>query len=147
MRKDAYKRIDALSRFSEGDLELIQKKNSSLSQDVVESQVNSTDNLLTIVYAVDERTNLPTGDIQYLVSDKANPQVKQFILDNLMQDVKSCSNKPVPYDFDDDIMLELSMRDGESVSDYVGRLNSSIERDKWILNEAQRKQPVSSESE
>ena len=57
MRKDAYKRIDALSRFSEGDLELIQKKNSSLSQDVVESQVNSTDNLLTIVYAVDERTN------------------------------------------------------------------------------------------
>lgn len=147
MKKEAYKRIDAFSRFSESDLEHIQKKNSSMLIDVVETQVNATDNLLNVVYAVDERTQLPTGDIQYLVSDKANPQVKQFILDNLMQDVKSSANNPVPYDFDEDIMLELSMRDGESVSDYADRLNTSIERDKWILNEASKQQSIPSDSE
>lgn len=150
MRKDAYKRIDALSNFSD---ELVEKLSAPIeSENVEESSFKPADSLLSLVYKRDERTGLPTGDLSYLVSDKANPEVKQFILDNLMQDVSSAKNISAPAGLSDGDVLALSRNVGESVADYATRLNQSIDRDKWILDNYKKnvqskssKSPVPSE--
>lgn len=142
MRKDAYKRIDALSNFND---ELIEKLSSPVeSEKVEESSLKPADSLLSLVYKRDVRTGLPTGDLNYLVSDKANPEVKQFILDNLLQDVSAAKNVTAPAGLSDDDVLALSRNAGESVADYAARLNQSIDRDTWILSKY--KENVSSKS-
>lgn len=118
-----------------------------LVREYVEKATNAQDSLLELVYQIDERTGLPTGDLQYLVSDKANPQVKEFILANLMQDVSAAKNVAATYKMSDDDILALSMNKGESVEDYVARLNSSIERDVWMINEFNKPVDVPSRSE
>lgn len=140
MKKDSYKRIDAFRRIEDSDF--VEKQ---LDFNDVEESKSPSDSLLKLVYARDERTGLPMGDLQYLVSDKANPQVKEFILQNLMQDVSSAKNVVAKFDLSDDDILALSRNPNESVQDYAARLNSSIERDRWILN--QYKTDVQSKSE
>lgn len=142
MRKDAYKRIDALSTFTD---ELILTLSAPVVNEMVEeSSLKPADSLLSLVYRRDERTGLPTGDLSYLVSDKANPEVKQFILDNLMQDVSAAKNVSAPAGLSADDVLALSRNSGESIADYAARLNQSIDRDKWILSKY--KQNVQSKS-
>lgn len=109
----------------------------------VEKVTSPQDSLLELVYQIDQRTGLPIGDLQYLVSDKANPQVKEFILANLMQDVSAAKNIAANYKMSDDDILALSMNKGESVEDYVARLNSSIDRDVWMINEFNKLKDVS----
>ena len=140
MKKDSYKRIDAFRRIEDSDF--VEKK---IDFSDVEESKSPSDSLLKLVYERDERTGLPMGDLQYLVSDKANPQVKEFILQNLMQDVSSAKNVVAKFDLSDDDILALSRNPNESVQDYAARLNSSIERDRWILN--QYKTDVQSKSE
>lgn len=140
MKKDSYKRIDAFRRIEDSDF--VEKQ---LDFNDVEESKSPSDSLLKLVYERDERTGLPMGDLQYLVSDKANPQVKEFILQNLMQDVSSAKNVVAKFDLSDDDILALSRNPNESVQDYAARLNSSIERDRWILN--QYKTDVQSKSE
>ena len=54
----------------------------------IDCQKSESDALLSIIYAKDS-FNLPSGDLQYYVNPKANPEVQKFILDNLMMDVSS----------------------------------------------------------
>lgn len=132
MRKDAYKRIDALSNFND---ELIEKLSAPIEVEKVdEGSFKPVDSLLSLVYKRDERTGLPTGDLSYLVSDKANPEVKRFILDNLMQDVSAAKNISAPAGLSEDDVLALSRNSNESIAEYAARLNQSIDKDKWILN-------------
>lgn len=100
-----------------------------------EIEKSPSDSLLSIVYAIDERTQLPMGDLTYLVSDKANPQVKQFILDNLLRDVSAAQNPSIPDGMSDDIALSLTRERGESVQDYANRLNETVKQDVWMINE------------
>lgn len=139
MKKDSYKRIDAFRRIEDSDF--VEKQ--FIVEDVEQSK-SPSDSLLQLVYARDERTGLPIGDLQYLVSDKANPQVKEFILQNLMQDVSAAQNVAAKFNLSDDDILALSRNLNESISDYAARLNSSIERDRWILD--QYKKDVQSKS-
>ena len=148
MKKDCYKRIDSLRRINDEDFEC----HPNFENVDVEDASKAKDSLLSIVYALDERMQVPSGDLHYLVSDKANPQVKQFILDNLMMDVSSAKNISAPADLDDSVVLELSRRDGESIEEYASRLNTSIDRDKWLMSEYKKnvqsrseQSPVSSE--
>lgn len=143
MRRDCYVLYDFARRLTDKDGEEKREKDSD-----VDLQLDPMDSLLSIVYAVDERTQLPTGDLQYLVSDKANPQVKQFILDNLMQDVSAAQNVSANYNLADDDILALSRNQGESVQEYADRLNASIQKDKWMIEQAvaQSKKNVSSGS-
>lgn len=143
MKRDCYVLYDYARRFTDKDGEEKREKEPD-----VDPQPDPKDSLLAIVYAVDERTQLPTGDLQYLVSDKANPQVKQFILDNLMQDVSGAQNVSAKYNLSDDDILALSRNQGESVQEYAERLNSSIAKDKWMIEQAvaQTKKNVSTGS-
>lgn len=142
MKRDCYVLYDYARRLT--DIDGVEKREKDLD---VEPQPDPKDSFLSIVYAVDERTQLPTGDLQYLVSDKANPQVKQFILDNLMQDVSAAQNVSAKYNLSDDDILALSRNLGESIQDYADRLNASIDKDRWMIEQivSQDKKDVSSE--
>lgn len=110
----------------------------------VDSQ--SKDSLLSIIYAPDSRTGLPTGDLNYYVSDRANEDVKAFILKNLMMDVSAAKNVPNPSGLSDDALLELSRGSNETVDDYVMRMNHEIETFKFF-QEQMKKQNVSPKSD
>lgn len=109
------------------------------------------DSLLSIIYATDERTGLPTGDIQYFVSDRASDDVKNFILQNLMIDVSSAKNVANPSGLSDDALLELSRGSRETVQEYAMRLGKQIGDFKFlqeqIAREQAEKQNVSDKSE
>lgn len=143
--KRTFDGYDYLRRLKDCDMSILTKNELLLDSD--EKQMNCNDSLLSIVYAPDERTGLPTGDLTYFVSDKANPQIKQFILDNLMQDVSSAKNVSAPADLDDDTILALSRGHNEDVQSYMERLNSSIERDKWMIDEYKKQLDVSAKSQ
>lgn len=96
------------------------------------SDNDSNNSLLRLIYAIDSRTKLPTGDLTYYVSDKANPEIKKFILDNLMMDTSGAANVSVPKGLSDDLAFEFARNNGESLEDYANRLNSNIEKAKWL---------------
>ena len=111
---------------------------------------------LKIVYAIDERTKLPTGDLQYLVNDKANPEVKQWVLQNIMIDTSAAVMPAAPRGMSDDDIASLARQPNESSSDYLNRVNDFAKRnaDLYVrLDAAIRerneldKQDVSSQSE
>lgn len=111
----------------------------------VEVEYSPSDSLLSVIYAVDERTGLPSGDLQYFVSDKANPTVKQFILDNLMCDISSARNIKNPSGLTDDALLELSRGSNETIDDYVLRLGNEIETYKFFVEQSKKDVPDKSE--
>lgn len=76
-----------------------------------------------LVYALDSRTKLPKGDLQYMVSDKSNPEVKKWVLDNLMLDTSQASNPVRPTALSDDDIAILTRQPSESVESYAERVN------------------------
>ena len=42
-------------------------------------------NVLKEIFAVDDRTGLPQGEIAYYLSPDGNPQIKEWLLNNLMR--------------------------------------------------------------
>lgn len=78
--------------------------------------------LLKVIYSVDS-SGLPTGDLKYYVSPKANPEVKKWILDNLMFDTSSAQNVKIPDGLDSDTAFALQRCSGESVESYADRIN------------------------
>ena len=134
MKKDCYKLYDYSRNVKAADFDKVCPKDDK----EVERSLSPQDSLLSIVYAKDEETGLPKGDLQYLVSDKANPEVKQFVLDNLMKDVSSAQNVAAKYNLSDDDILALSRNPNESIQDYANRLNTSIMRDKYIIQSSKQ---------
>lgn len=90
--------------------------------------------LLKIIYSIGS-DGYPVGDLAYYVGNKSNPEVQRFILENLMQDV-SAAAAPASMTLDDDQITALTRRSGESLSQYVQRLNQSVEVDKSIISRA-----------
>lgn len=81
------------------------------------------DSLLSLVYSLDPITKLPTGDLGYLVSDKANPEVKNWILQNIMIDVSSAAAPAPPKGLSDDDIASLARDPHESSQAYMERVN------------------------
>ena len=92
--------------------------------------------LLRTIYSVGE-DGYPVGDLATFVGKNASPEVKKFILDNLMRDVSGMANPSSVGLSDDDITL-LTRQSGESMHSYAQRLNASIDKDKYILSYAKR---------
>lgn len=104
-------------------------------QDIIENSVvpelvdeplqeshSSFDSFIRLVYALDEH-RVPTGDLAYMVSDKANPEVKQWVLQNLLMDVSAAASVAAPEGVSDDDILALSRDPRESSQDYMNRVN------------------------
>lgn len=98
--------------------------------------VDPQQSLLRIIYAVGE-DGWPIGDLAYFVGNKANPEVQRFILDNLMRDVSGARN-PANMNLSDEEITILTRQSNETNAQYVSRLNSSIDKDKMILDYAKR---------
>lgn len=141
MRQEDYKGFSFCRDF-EKDYE-INPKVVDIDPDYKPDEKDPSLALLQIIYAIDERTKCPSGDLTYYVNPKANPEIKKFILDNLMMDVSGAAKPAVPDGLSDDDIFALSRKDGESLSDYVNRMNSEVEKTKW-LNEEYQKSIVSS---
>lgn len=117
--------------------------------DIPEDNMKPKDSLLSVIYAPDSRTGLPTGDLTYYVSDKANPQVKQFILDNLLMDVSAAKNPAIPEGIDSTLAFDLMRKQGEGVQEYAERLNQfSVDNRNFaqMLYDKSRSVPKASES-
>lgn len=92
-------------------------------QPSVQDSHDPKDSFLKIVFALDERTKLPTGDLGFLVSDKVNPEVRQWVLNNLMIDTSSAANPAAPAGMSDDDIAELSRNPHEDQEAYMNRIN------------------------
>lgn len=83
--------------------------------------VDKEEDLKTVIFAPDPVTGIPSSDIGYIMSQDANPQVAQFVRDNLMRSVPESVRCQ-----DADTALELTPRDGESLGQFADRLKSGI---------------------
>lgn len=103
----------------------------------IDTKVSSDTSLLSAIYSLDPITNAPTGDIACYVSDKTSPDVKRFILDNLMRDVSSDAMPAVSGLSDDEILTYQRGRD-ESRDAYAIRLSEYARMNAKIVEDAKR---------
>lgn len=78
--------------------------------------------VLDEIFSVDPISGFPKGDIQYYLSSEGNPQVKQWLENNLLKPRISSSKNPEGVT--DDMIAEFSQKKNESVSAYAERLKS-----------------------
>lgn len=91
--------------------------------DVMESH-DPSEPFLRLVYAKDKRSKLPTGDLQYMVSDKANPEVKKWVIENLMMEtVSAATPNQLSRGIDDDTILQMVRQPYEDRESYANRVN------------------------
>lgn len=89
-------------------------------------------NILKEIFAVDERTGLPQGEIAYYLSPDGNSQIKEWLMNNLLR-ARNISVGSSVDGVDDDMLEEFSCRPGESLSDYRSRIyDYGMEAKKFI---------------
>ena len=115
----------------------------SIMPEKVEKTVNSDDAVLTAIYAIDPISNKPTGDISAYMSDKTSPDVKAYIMQNLMQDMSSFANPAAPASLSEDDVLFLQRRNGESRDAYIQRVVEFGKANQDIVDNARRNVPSS----
>lgn len=93
-----------------------------LTDEPLQESHSSFDSFIRLVYALDDH-RVPTGDLSYMVSDKANPEVKQWVLQNLLMDVSAAASVAAPKGISDDDILALSRDPREFSQDYMNRVN------------------------
>lgn len=79
--------------------------------------------MLKEIFQVDPFTGFPRGDIQYYLSSEGNPQVKQWLENNLLKP-RMISTGSSLEGVTDDMIAEFSRMSGESVDSYRLRLMS-----------------------
>lgn len=92
--------------------------------------------LLEAIYARDSITGLPSGDITCFVSSNTSPEVKKYILDNIMIDLSVAKLPSAPDGLDDDTVAALTRSVGESSFDYASRVSSFMEDQVNYLRQA-----------
>ena len=65
----------------------------------------------------------PRGDIQYWMSSEGNPQIKQWLENNLLKPRAKQSGSSIE-GVTDDMIVEMSRKSGESPEAYASRLAS-----------------------
>ena len=81
------------------------------------------DAVLKEIFSVDEVSGFPKGDIQYFLSKDGNPQVKAWLEANLLSP-RAKQQGADESKISDDLIFEMSRRDGETNDDYRSRLMS-----------------------
>ena len=79
---------------------------------------------LKAIYSLDPVTRLPTGDIAMFLSDKTSPEVKNYILANLMVDTSAQAVGKLPDGLDEDTAFALERRPDESLNVWRNRVNN-----------------------
>lgn len=142
MKRSLYRNFDCYRNLP-ADFDNTPKLPVPMEIETVETPRSS---LLKAIYAVDPLTRLPTGDIACYVSSETSPQVKQFILDNIMVDTSRASLPPAPAGMSDDELAEYSRRDGESTMDYANRMSNYARSLAGVVQQASRRKESVKES-
>ena len=79
--------------------------------------------ILDEIFCVDPDSGFPRGDIYYYMSTNGNPQVKQWLENNLLKPRMKNTGSSLK-DVSDDLIVEMSRQQGESIDDYSSRLMS-----------------------
>ena len=85
---------------------------------------NNDSPLLDIVYSVDEKTGLPVGDLSFYMSNKTSPEVRQFIIDNLMQ---PCNHVDGIELSEEDSLFDMVRERGETQEAYLSRMKKYVD--------------------
>lgn len=105
-------------------LNLDEEKMSYVMNQVSEIKHDSElDAVLKEIFSVDEVSGFPKGDIQYYLSKDGNPQVKAWLEANLLSP-RAKQQGADESQISDDLIVEMSRLDGESIADYRSRLMS-----------------------
>lgn len=97
--------------------------------------------ILAAIFSLDPLSGCPRGDIAQFMSEDTNPQIAQYIKTRLMQEQTPVGQAAVNSGLTDDDLLKLERKSGESVGDYVNRVNGFI-----VDDLRSRRQSVSSNS-
>lgn len=84
--------------------------------------------VLKAIYSRDPITDAPNGDIACYVSSETSPEVKKWILDNLMCDMTKQALPSAPKGVSDEVITSLMRNANESQSSYVSRVNDYMQR-------------------
>lgn len=116
----------------------------SLKEVPVESS-DSAKAILQAIYGLDPITRLPSGDIMCYLSSSTPPEIKQYILDNIMIDVSSHALPVIPDGVDEDTAFQLQRNQNESLDSYRSRISDYMSEQVRIRNmaieNAQREAP------
>ena len=78
--------------------------------------------LLSLIYAPDEKTGAPKGDVVIFLSPKTDSRIREFIQSNLLS--------PVPVQpssgLDDDTIMKYIKDKGETIDSYANRISSMM---------------------
>lgn len=86
---------------------------------------DSKENLFNQIYSVNPLTNLPQGDIAVFMNQNTSPQVRDFIVNELMR--PDGSDKATSFDgLSDDELYSLSRQHGEDIQAYKLRMFNVI---------------------
>ena len=97
-------------------------------------------NILREIFAVDDRTGLPQGEISYYLSPDGNPQIKEWLLNNLMRE-RSISVGSSIDGVNDDMLEEFSRRPNESFGDFRKRIyDIGLEAKKFIESQKSKEE-------
>lgn len=109
---------------------------SASAEKKVDEVERSTENpLLDVIYSIDERTGFPSGDYVMFLSNKTSPEVRAFIQNNLLSE-----NFSQGVEVGQDTELFRYIREkGETLSEYVSRVNSMARDDYKKLVEKSKK--------
>lgn len=88
--------------------------------------------ILKEIFSVDPSTGLPQGDLAYYLSPSGNPQIKQWLENNLLKPRAEKVGTSIE-GVTDDMLFEMSRGDNESVEDYALRLRSIYEESRKVV--------------
>ena len=81
------------------------------------------DRILSTIFEVDPVSGLPMTDIAYYLSPNGDPQVREWLVNNLLQPRATASGKSLD-GVTDDMIHEFSRLPDESLDSYASRISS-----------------------
>lgn len=104
------------------------------TEDVMSDVRAKDDDILDIIFSTDPRTGLPCGSIAQFLSEKTNPQVREYIAQNVLVDLPDNSfstpelaASKVTREIGDDFLIYCIRGRNETVEDYESRVSSFLD--------------------
>ena len=79
--------------------------------------------VLSSIFEVDPKSGLPMTDVQYYLSPNGNPQVRDWLINNLMKPRRDAGQYSTEH-LTDDMIVEFSRGVGETLEDYRERIHN-----------------------
>lgn len=93
-----------------------------IDEDIKVDVKDQKERLFDEIFGVDPRTKLPNSDVALFLSDNTAPEIKDFIVNQLMSD-NHLSGDGASYDgLDDDVIAQYTRSHDESIDSYRNRI-------------------------